>query len=197
MVPKKTRAAGGCVCACTLSCVWHFCIVGVYHKQEAGLHYWLGMDPGTERRQNCLKCLVAQSCPTLRNPLDHSLPSVHGIFQAGILEWVAISFFRLSSLRRGWTGVSCVSCISRRFFTCWGIGEVKLSYILAYQRFLLEGQTLLLHANSSVIKIKVWGLMTSRGVWGDTYTGSCMYRTLGRIIGICNWWVIAFAYFQP
>ena len=37
---------------------------------------------------------VTQSCPTLCNPVDCSLPgsSVHGIFQAGILEWVAISF---------------------------------------------------------------------------------------------------------
>ena len=35
-----------------------------------------------------------QSCPTLRNPMDHSLPgsSVHGIFQARILEWGAIAF---------------------------------------------------------------------------------------------------------
>ena len=37
---------------------------------------------------------VAQSCPTLCDPMDCSLPgsSVHGIFQARILEWVAISF---------------------------------------------------------------------------------------------------------
>ena len=37
---------------------------------------------------------VAQSCPTLRNLMDCSLPSssVHGIFQARVLEWVAIAF---------------------------------------------------------------------------------------------------------
>ena len=37
---------------------------------------------------------VAQSCPTLRNPMDCNLPgsSVHGIFQARVLEWVAIAF---------------------------------------------------------------------------------------------------------
>ena len=37
---------------------------------------------------------VAQSCPTLRDPMDYSLPgsSVHGIFQAGVLEWGAIAF---------------------------------------------------------------------------------------------------------
>ena len=37
---------------------------------------------------------VAQSCPTLRDPMDCSLPgsSVHGIFQARVLEWIAIAF---------------------------------------------------------------------------------------------------------
>ena len=37
---------------------------------------------------------VAQSCPTLRDPMDCSLPgfSAHGIFQARVLEWVAIAF---------------------------------------------------------------------------------------------------------
>ena len=37
---------------------------------------------------------VAQSCPTLCDPMDHSLPgsSVHGIFQARVLEWGAIAF---------------------------------------------------------------------------------------------------------
>ena len=37
---------------------------------------------------------VAQSCPTLHNPVDCSLPdsSTHGIFQASVLKWVAIAF---------------------------------------------------------------------------------------------------------
>ena len=37
---------------------------------------------------------VAQSCPTLRNPMDCSLPgsSIHGSFQARVLEWGAIAF---------------------------------------------------------------------------------------------------------
>ena len=40
---------------------------------------------------------VAQSYPTLSNPMDCSLPgsSVHGIFQARVLEWVAIAFSEL------------------------------------------------------------------------------------------------------
>ena len=42
---------------------------------------------------------VAQSCPTLSNPTDRSLPgsSVHGIFQARVLEWSAIVFSGLKS----------------------------------------------------------------------------------------------------
>ena len=42
------------------------------------------------------KSEVAQSCLTLSDPMDCSLPgsSIHGIFQARILEWVAISFSR-------------------------------------------------------------------------------------------------------
>ena len=45
---------------------------------------------------------VAQSCPTLCDPVDCSPPgsSVHGILQAGILEWVTISFSRGSSRPR-------------------------------------------------------------------------------------------------
>ena len=47
-------------------------------------------------------CLVSQSRPTLCDPVDCSLPgsSVHGIFQARILEWVAISSSRVSSQPR-------------------------------------------------------------------------------------------------
>ena len=61
---------------------------------------------------------VAQSCPTLCNPLDYSLPhsSVHGIFQARILEWVAISFTRGSLQPRDWTQVLR---IVGRCFTVW------------------------------------------------------------------------------
>ena len=42
---------------------------------------------------------VAQSCPTLSDPMDCSPPdsSVHGIFQARVLEWVAIVFSEMKS----------------------------------------------------------------------------------------------------
>ena len=57
----------------------------------------------------------AQSCLTLCNLMDCSPPgsSVHGIFQARTLEWVAISFSRGSSQLRDQTLVSCISCTAR------------------------------------------------------------------------------------
>ena len=60
-------------------------------------------------------CVHAQLCPTLCDRMDCSTSgsSVYGIFQARILEWVAISFSRGSSRPRDQTHISCVSCISR------------------------------------------------------------------------------------
>ena len=57
---------------------------------------------------------AAQLCPTLCDPTDYSSPvfSVHGIFQARILEWVAISSSRGSSWPRDWTHISGISCIA-------------------------------------------------------------------------------------
>ena len=66
--------------------------------------------------------LVTQSCPTLYNPMDCSLPgsSVHGILQARIQEWIAISFSKASSQPRDRTWVSH---IAGRFFTLWATRE--------------------------------------------------------------------------
>ena len=66
---------------------------------------------------------VAQLCPSLCDPIDCSLPgsSVHGIFQAIVLEWIAISFSRGSSQPRNRTQVSL---IVDRHFTVWATREV-------------------------------------------------------------------------
>ena len=73
-------------------------------------------------RQNEVKRSESQSCPTLCDPVDCSLPgsSIHGILQARILEWVAISFSRGSSRPRDWTNVSYL--VGRRF-TLWATRE--------------------------------------------------------------------------
>ena len=66
---------------------------------------------------------VTQSCPTLCDPMDCSLPgsSVYGIFQAIVLECIAISFYRGSSRLRDRTQVSHIVdwC-----FTIWATREV-------------------------------------------------------------------------
>ena len=69
---------------------------------------------------------VIQSCPTLCDPMDYSPPgsSIHGILQARILEWVAISFSRGSSQPRDQTQVSC---IAGRCFKLWATKEARLS----------------------------------------------------------------------
>ena len=58
-----------------------------------------------------VEVLVAQSCLTLCGSMDHRLPGffVHGILYARIMEWVVISFFRVSSWPRDWTQVSCIA----------------------------------------------------------------------------------------
>ena len=67
---------------------------------------------------------ISQSCPTLCNPMDCSPPgsSVHGIFQARMLEWVAISFSRGSFPPRDRTWVSH---IPGRCFNLWATREAR------------------------------------------------------------------------
>ena len=73
-----------------------------------------------------VKVKVTQSCLTLCDPLNCHPPgsSVHEIFQARILEWVAIPFSRRSSWVRDQTQVSC---IADRFFTIWATREVLMT----------------------------------------------------------------------
>ena len=71
-------------------------------------------------------CACAQSCLTLRDPMDCSLPgsSVHGIFQTRILERVVISFSSISSWLGGRILVSLASpTLAGRFFTSWATRE--------------------------------------------------------------------------
>ena len=60
-------------------------------------------------------CVSTQLCLILCDPLDCSPPgfSVHGVLQARILEWVAISFSRGSSRPRDQTPISCISYIGK------------------------------------------------------------------------------------
>ena len=80
-----------------------------------GVSQWQGCDPGWA----LLACTLAGSllsCPPLCDRVDCSPPgpSVHGISQARVLEWVAISSPRGSSRPMDQTHVSCISCQPRR-----------------------------------------------------------------------------------
>ena len=98
-----------------------------------------GCESWTIKKAACMPAGVwAQLCPIPCDPIDCSPPgySVHGIFQARILELVAISSSRGSSWPRNGTCVSCIFCIGRSFFTivppgkpieeCWRIDALEL-----------------------------------------------------------------------
>ena len=86
-----------------------------------GSQRWTQLSDWTELKVK--ESEVAQSCSTLCNPMGCGLTgsSIHGIFHARILEWVAISLFRRSSQSRDWTWVSH---IVGRLFTFWATREV-------------------------------------------------------------------------
>ena len=69
--------------------------------QKGKMVNWEGLTKAVNRRES--ESEVSQSCPTLRDPTDCSLPgfSVHGIFQGRVLEWVAVSFSKGSSWHQG------------------------------------------------------------------------------------------------
>ena len=102
---------------------------------------------------------IAQSCPTLCDLMDCSLPgsSVHGVFQARVLEWFAISLSRGSSHPRDWTQVSH---IVSRHFTVWAtredhsFGSLYVSYA---QKVLIWNQCALCFGQIAVFLV-VFGL---------------------------------------
>ena len=106
-------------------------------------------------------------CPTLCDPMDCSLPgsSLHGIFQARILEWVAIPSSRGSSWPRCWSWVSYISCFGRRVVyhyhhlgTWEGISIYKYVYMnkLWSERRLQRGGLKYFHIFFEMFPFKRW-----------------------------------------
>ena len=95
-----------CVCVCV-------CVYVLYTHTHTNIYI-------SEYICVCV-CFVAQSCLILCYSLDSSSTgsSVHGIFQARILEWVAMHSSRGSFWPRDRTCISCVSCIASELFTPW------------------------------------------------------------------------------
>ena len=84
------------------------------------LLYRGGPQGPTRDREICFNCAQSlESCPTLCDSVDHGPPgsSVHGILQARILEWVAISF----SSDKVWSEWSEVSQLCRLSATPWTV----------------------------------------------------------------------------
>ena len=99
------------------------CFHFVLLLQQITTNFWLKqctfivLVSWSQKSDACGMLMIVLSCVRLvYNPEDCSPPgsSVHGIFQARILEWVAISFSRISSQARDGTWVSC---LAGRFFT--------------------------------------------------------------------------------
>ena len=97
-----------CMHACMLSCFScvQLCATPYTAAHQAPLslgfsrqEYWSGL-PFPSPMHACMHAKSLQSCLTLCNPMDSSPPdsSVHGILQARVLEWVAISFSRINGL---------------------------------------------------------------------------------------------------
>ena len=88
-----------------------------------------------ENRQKIV-CVHTQSYLTFCKPVDCSPlgSTVHGIFQARILEWIATSCSRGSSWPRDWTCVSCVSCISRWILYHQGTWEEQRTVINSFRK---------------------------------------------------------------
>ena len=86
-------------------------------------------------------CSVAQSCLTLCDPMDCSLPgsSVYRFSQARILEWISIPFSRGSSQPRDWTSLlrcrQILYCLSHQFtfFTFYGQQAPLNPQLVLYQ----------------------------------------------------------------
>ena len=107
-----------CCCCCVTSIMFDSVRPSRWQPTRLPRHW---DSPGKNTGVGChflLQCMkvkseseVTQSCPTLSDPMDCSLLgfSLHGILQARILEWVAISFSRGASQPRDQTWVSCIA----------------------------------------------------------------------------------------
>ena len=88
LLVSSVKQSDSVICVCV--CVYTYIGLYVEKNMRKNIYVCVYMK---------MKVLVIQSCPTLCDPMNCSPPgfSVHGILQARILAWVAISFFRGSS----------------------------------------------------------------------------------------------------
>ena len=121
---KRESGETGTLKHCRWDCKW-----GSWLGEHRTVSRKVTIDPAilllsiSPREMKTCGSSIPQSRLTLCDPMDYNPPgsSVHGILQARILEWVAIS----SSWRSSWPRDRvCVSCIGRRLLSHWATWEV-------------------------------------------------------------------------
>ena len=103
--------------------------------------------------------------------IAHQTP-VHGISQARILEWVAISFSRASSQPRDQT---CVSCMAGGFFTAWATREALYTVYILVNLCACTDFFFLFTFKKTYLSICMSQYLRQRsdGVWGSVLYTSC------------------------
>ena len=112
-------------------------------RWKAYTSYW--QDP------QCMLAQSLQSCPTLWDPMDCSLPGLsgHGILQARILEWVAIPSLKGIFPTQESNPVSWGSYTSGGFFTDWATGEAQDPHYYSVIAWLQQGGKLATNLQSN------------------------------------------------
>ena len=97
---------------------------------------------------------VAQSCPTLSDPMDCSLPgsSVHGIFQARVLEWGAIAFSEYGPIHQ-----------NKIQFPLHVVSLIRKLQLASYL-YLLEGRQNENHNHRKLSKLITWTIALSSSI---------------------------------
>ena len=153
------------------------------------------------------KKLVSQSCLTLCSPMDCSPPgsSVHGIFQARILDWIAVPFSRGSSQSRDQTRVSYIA----GSLYCWATREAPPNCVSVVDNsalrssFIILCQTLLYHIKSTKNSLRsfsehvnftgvqytiIWFYRNSENIFCKFFTLNSSKFHLPTYFGVSNSW---------
>ena len=136
---------------------------------------------------------VAQSCPTLQDPMDCTLPgsSAHGIFQARVLEWGAIAFSELSPL--GSFIFSCLLILIFLFFCCCKLFSYSVSLVFQLelsmrpQKSVCElsggsGACQLASSHTRDFKITEQGHLPQGLSWLSWFSLDCSFSTMRKYI---------------
>ena len=131
---------------------------------------------------------VAQSCPTLRDPMDCSLPgsSVHGIFQPRVLEWGAIAFnawrCELRQIRR----TACVKLTGRFLIRTWHLKPLLNGWSHSGHVPMPPA----LFENHKLLRLELaWVEASLESLWGSQLEGKAHLAWLLQrkdFVGACN-----------